>query len=219
MKRRFFTSFSGGKDCNLAHHLAIRSGLEPVALLSTISNDSGKSMSHAIPDTVIRAQANALGLPLIRASVTWESYEQVFKTELETLVKTHGVTHGVFGDIDIEDHRKWEEGVCEPFGVTAVLPLWQMPRIEAARAFVDSGFEATIIVVNTKKMPASYAGKPFNHETIERLIADGIDPCGEAGEFHTLVTNGPTYQRSVDLSIKGTYERNGYFFMDFGVTD
>jgi uncharacterized protein (TIGR00290 family) len=196
---RSFFSWSGGKDSMLALHRALAAGHEVQALLAMFDESGERSRSHALPPSLMQAQADALGLPLVMRQATWATYEAVF-TELRAFAAA-GITHGLFGDIDLQPHRDWEEKVCAAAGIEAVLPLWQEPR----RALVDEllalGYRARVVCVDARFLDASFCGREFDAAFIAGLPA-GVDACGENGEFHTFVFDGPRFRRPVPHEVR-----------------
>ncbi len=212
---KFVASFSGGKDSTLAFHLAKTMGHQPVALLHTVNEESGRSMSHALPLAFVEAQAKALGVPLALCSVAWKSYEERFTAQLTALARQNDAQLLVTGDIDLQQHRDWEERVAAACGMSALLPLWGLPRQEVAVRFVREGFSAFVAVVDTRRLSAEYVGRPYDMALIEELTAAGIDPCAEAGEFHTAVTDGPDFAFPIAAAVTGRYERDHHAFAEF----
>ena len=192
---RAFFSWSGGKDSMLALHRALAEGIQVEALLAMFDETGERSRSHALPPHLVQAQADALGLPLVMRHASWSDYEAVFTDQLHTFAR-QGITHGLFGDIDLQPHRDWEEKVCAGAGLTAVLPLWQQPR----RALVDEllalGYRSRVVCVDARFLDASYCAREFDAQFIADL-PDNVDACGENGEFHTFVFDGPRFQRAV----------------------
>lgn len=213
MIERFVASWSGGKDSALAFYRAKQKGNVPERLLTMFEEDEERSKSHALPMEIIQAQANSIGIPLMIRGADWNSYERQFLDAMEECVQA-GIPNGVFGDIDLEDHLKWVQTACAKVGMKAIHPLWMEPRRKLLEEFVREGFEAYIIVVNTKMMPAKYIGRKFTIDLMNELEASGIDSCGESGEFHTVVVDGPIFNERIALTFNGQHERDGYVFMD-----
>jgi len=199
-----FFSWSGGKDSMLALHRALDSGYEVRALLAMFDETGERSRSHALPPQLMQAQADALGIPLVMRQASWTNYEAVFTDQLKTFA-AEGITHGLFGDIDLQPHRDWEEKVCAAAGLTAVLPLWQQPR----RALVDEllalGYRARIVCVDARFLGESFCGREFDAGFIADL-PPGVDACGENGEFHSFVFDGPRFARPVEHRLAGVNE-------------
>ncbi|WOV87164.1 diphthine--ammonia ligase [Sporosarcina oncorhynchi] len=213
MSEQFVASWSGGKDSALAYYRAKLNGGVPERLLTMFEEDEKRSKSHALPLEIIEAQANSLGVPLIIRGADWNSYEGQFLGAMKECFEA-GIPNGVFGDIDLEDHLTWVRTACAKVGMKAIHPLWMEPRRKLLEEFVNEGFEAYIIVVNTKMMPAAFIGRKFTIELMDELETLGIDSCGESGEFHTVVVDGPIFKTRIPLTFNGQHERDGYVFMD-----
>ena len=201
---RAFFSWSGGKDSMLALHRALDAGVQVEALLAMFDETGTRTRSHGVPRALMQAQADALGLPLVAASATWADYEAVFTAQLRVFAAA-GITHGLFGDIDLQPHRDWEEAVCAAAGLQAVLPLWQQPR----RALVDEllalGYRARVVCVDARWLGADHCGRVFDAEFLASL-PPGVDACGENGEFHSFVFDGPRFAHPVAHRVAGVHE-------------
>jgi uncharacterized protein (TIGR00290 family) len=194
-----FASWSGGKDSALALCRAKEQGLNVTTLLTMLDETKERSRSHAVPLHVMQAQADALGLNLITPSASWSDYERVFIDTLKTL-KGQGFTTGVFGDIDLQPHRDWEEKVCAEAGLEPLLPLWHEPRERLAREVLNLGFRAVVVCVNGRYLNETFCGREYD-ESFLKDLPEGVDACGENGEFHTFVYNGPIFQKPVDVHV------------------
>jgi uncharacterized protein (TIGR00290 family) len=193
--RRAFFSWSGGKDSMLALHRALASGWRVEALLAMFDEDGERSRSHAISPQLMHAQAAALGIPLVVGRAGWEDYEAVFGAHLRRFA-ADGFTHGLFGDIDLQPHRDWEEKVCAAAGLCAELPLWQQDRRVLVDELLALGYRARVVCVDASRLDASFCGHEFDARFVAELPA-GVDACGENGEFHTFVFDGPRFAQSV----------------------
>jgi len=213
--RRFFCSWSGGKDAYLALQRATRWRGRPAALLCMLHEDGRVSRGHGLPLALLEEQAAALGLPLVTRATTWDGYEAAYVEALHELRRA-GVQAGVFGDIDLRAHRDWVEGVCEVAGLSCHLPLWQEPRRRLLDEFLDGGSRATIVAVDASKLPASYLGRELDDALIAELEAEDVDACGEEGEYHTMVTRAPLFARPVLLEWDGIGERDGHWVLRYG---
>ncbi|CAM3807977.1 diphthine--ammonia ligase [Alkalicoccus chagannorensis] len=216
--KTFFTSWSGGKDSTLAHYTAMQQDMLPAALVTMFEEEETRSRSHALPKEVLDAQAAALNLPLYTRGASWSDYEAVFSNLLQEL-RSRGIHDGVFGDIDLEGHREWVEKVCTAQGIQPHQPLWQEPREDVLQRLLDAGFHAIIIVVKEDRLPASFLGRSIDPPLIKELEAHGVDPCGEEGEFHTVVVDGPIFSRSVRLQYGEVEHHDGYAFLPVTTTD
>ena len=215
--RRFFCSWSGGKDAYLAFARAVAAGGRPEALVCMLHEDGRVSRGHGLPISLLQAQADALGVPLVTRATTWDEYEATYVSVLHEL-RDGGVEAGVFGDIDLQAHRDWVEGVCETAGLDCHLPLWQEPRRRLLAEFLSAGGRATIVAVDSSRLGADYLGLELDDALIARLEAAGIDACGEDGEYHTMVTSGPLFRAPVPLSWDRVEERDGHWVLDFSST-
>lgn len=212
----FVASWSGGKDSALAYYRELQAGGVAKRIWTMFEEDKKRSKSHALPPEIIQAQADSLGVPLMIHGSSWHRYEMQFLDAMKECVDA-GIANGVFGDIDLEDHLTWVQTACAKVGMKAVHPLWMEPRRNLLEEFVQVGFEAYIVVVNTKMMPAEFIGRRFTIDLMDELEALGIDSCGEAGEFHTVVVDGPIFEKRVPIKFKGQHERDGYVFLDVGL--
>ncbi|HEX6364022.1 MAG TPA: diphthine--ammonia ligase [Albitalea sp.] len=212
-----FFSWSGGKDSMLALHRALDAGDDVQALLAMFDESGERSRSHAIPPHLMQAQADALGLPLVMRRATWQTYEAEFTEQLRAFA-AQGIARGLFGDIDLQPHRDWEEKVCAAAGLEAVLPLWQEPRRALVDELLGLGYRARVVCVDARFLDASFCGRVFD----ERFLADlpdGVDACGENGEFHTFVFDGPRFARPVPHAVVRVHELTpaapapGHFFV------
>jgi uncharacterized protein (TIGR00290 family) len=212
----FFCSWSGGKDSCLALYRAMKQGGVPRFLLTTMHEAGDRSRGHGVPLGVIEAQADSLDLPLRVRSTSWENYEKNFSSELRG-IKDRGVTAGVFGDIDVEDHREWVERVCADQGMEAFLPLWGGSRDSLLDEFLGAGFSAVIVAVREGLLGREYLGRVLGPDLVNELREEGVDVSGENGEYHTLVTDGPLFSRPVNLSHGGHIKRDGVWTLDLSL--
>ncbi|HLS82398.1 MAG TPA: diphthine--ammonia ligase [Steroidobacter sp.] len=197
-------SFSGGKDSCLALWRAQQQGFDVRVALVMFDESGERSRSHAIPRAIIDRQARALRLDLLAPSATWRTYEEVFTAALRTL-RAQGCEAVVFGDIDLEAHRAWEEKVCAAADLQAVLPLWGGDRMQLARETLAAGFRAVVVCVDSRYLSADFCGREYDEDFI-RDLPPGVDACGENGEFHTLVYDGPNFIAPVEHRIDGLEE-------------
>jgi diphthine-ammonia ligase len=218
--KKAFVSWSGGKDCCQAAHRAVQQGFQIGCLLNTVTSDKHRSCSHGLSTRWIRLQAEALGLPLLQPPTTSRNYEAVFSANL-TKLKSQGVNYGVFGDIDFEPHREWITRVCSSASIMPVLPLWQEHQEDIARSFIDLGFEAVVVAVQADLLGEQWLGRKFDAAFLKELSAhdDEISPCGEAGEFHTLVIDGPLFKKRLEIRRAEKEKRNNHWFLKIAECD
>ena len=199
--RKFVASYSGGKDSSLALYQAMQMG-EPVALIGMLEEQGLKSRSHGMSLDIIHAQAKAIGLPIYTASATWQDYENQF-IQLLQKAQALGAETLVTGDIDLKAHAEWNQSVCDKSKLSLCMPLWQRPRLDIVHEFIQLGFQSIIVTVNLNLgMKVEDLGQVLSLEYIDELVARGIDPCGEAGEFHTTVIDGPIFKHPLSV-VKG----------------
>jgi len=193
-------SWSGGKDCAMALHETRKGGrLDVRALLTTVTVDFDRISMHGVRRELLERQADSLGVPLEKALIsrttTEAQYEETMRAVL-TKQQEQGVSHVVIGDIFLEDLRRRREENLAKIGLKGAFPLWGRDTAELARAFNALGFKAVIVCVDSHSLDRSFAGRAFD----ERFLADlpdGVDPCGENGEFHSFVHDGPIFQNPI----------------------
>ena len=195
--KKFVASYSGGKDSALALYRALKAGMEPVAMITTYNTNMGRSWFHGIPSQLLQAVSDSLGIPIALIPTDGSDYEERFREELKRLRREKGAEACVFGDIDIPAHLQWGLDICEQSGLEACFPLWQEARKDLVREFVDSGFRATITVVDTARLSERHLGMVLTPEAMVSIEAEGADVCGENGEYHTFVSDGPDFSRPV----------------------
>ncbi len=189
-------SWSGGKDSMLARLRAQDAGV-PAALLLTMFDEHGASKSHALPAALLQAQADALGADLL-AMPSWPGrYGEAFAAALRA-VRERGLQRMVFGDIDLQAHRDWIEPACAHAGVQALFPLWGQSRAALASEIVRRGIRARVVCVDTQRLGAAWCGREYDAGFIDSL-PQGVCPCGEDGEFHTFVWDGPGFAAPLAL--------------------
>ena len=196
----FAISYSGGKDSALALYKTIKQGHKPVALITTVNVEQNRSWFHGIQNGLLHSVSSSLQIPLIICECTPNNYAQSFE---KSLVKARlmGADSCVFGDIDINGHKDWNEERCQKAGLKCVLPLWQQDREMLTRETVAAGFKALIKIVDSKKLEDSFLGQTLTEPLIDKIKATGIDVCGENGEYHTFVYDGPIFTSPIAFEI------------------
>ena len=209
-------SWSGGKDSSYAL-AALRAdpAVEVVALLTTITRDYDRISIHGIRREVLEAQVAAVGLPLVEASIPAAAsnpvYEQATAATLAALQSRFpGVRHLAFGDLFLDDVRAYRQRLLPPLGWTPLFPLWGRDTTALARQMVDDGYRAILTCVDTEQLAAEFAGREFDAELLAALPAS-VDPCGERGEFHTCVYDGPIFLRGISVETGERVRRDGRF--------
>jgi uncharacterized protein (TIGR00290 family) len=213
-----FCSWSGGKDSAMALHEAARAGAEPRLLVSMMVEGGERSRSHGLSREVLAAQAAAVGLPIEFGAASWSGYEAEFLRVLGGAIEAGGPTVGIFGDIDMQDHRDWVERVCGLVGAEARLPIWQRDRRALMDEVLAAGFEAVIVAVRESELPAELLGQTIDADVVAAIEAAGADAAGENGEYHSLVVDGPLFEHSLAVECGEQSLRDGVWFTDVRLT-
>lgn len=210
-----FVSWSGGKDCMYALHLFLENKKNSVScLLNICSADGKRSGSHRLSSRLIQLQAEAMHIPVVQQPIEEDNYERSFKKAI-TGLKEQGVDSGVFGDIYLQEHRDWIERVCRETGITPVFPLWKKDTDELIGGFIAKGFKSVVVAVNKEKLPQTFLGRKIDNDFLSEIkTVSGADPCGEYGEYHTFVFDGPLFSHSVPFSKKEEYADNKHWFLE-----
>jgi diphthine-ammonia ligase len=196
-----FCSWSGGKDSALAFYEANKSGINITHLLNMATEDGNHSRTHGLTSELIFSQSQALNISMLQQRASWDTYEKEFKEALST-IKEDDALRGVFGDIDMIEHREWVERVCLESGVEPLLPLWLKEREEILINFIDAGFKAIVVATDERYLGEEWLGREINRAFIHDLkTLNQVDLCGEKGEYHTFVYDGPIFERPVEFSI------------------
>lgn len=198
--QKFVASYSGGKDCVLAIYRAIQMGMEPVGLIITYNTENKRSWFHGIPQPVLTQVSASLGIPVTLVKTPGgAAYAENFRAELARQRDAFGAQVCVFGDIDVAGHLEWCTAQCTAVGLTASFPLWQQPRAALVYEGIDLGFRAIITVVDTARMQERHVGEQLTRQRADEIAAEGADICGENGEYHTFVCDGPLFKTPIAL--------------------
>jgi len=207
--KKIVASYSGGKDSILAIYRALKLGMEPVSLIITYNIDMERSWFHGIPMDLLNEVSASLSIPIKLIKTSGKDYAANFEKELKAQ-KENGAEVCVFGDIDIEEHLQWCTTRCDTVGIEAFFPLWQEDRKVLVDEFIESGFTANITVVDTNRLSEKHLGMTLSPETVSSIVAEGADACGENGEYHTFVSNGPLFITPVSFCY-GEHVKNGQY--------
>ncbi|WP_222565732.1 adenine nucleotide alpha hydrolase [Novilysobacter antarcticus] len=225
MPRKILLAWSGGKDAAWTlHHLRGRDDVEVVGLLTTLNSDFQRVAMHGIRRDVLLAQAAATGLPLLESMIPHGSDNHVYETAFaatlsEASQRWPGIDTIAFGDLLLADVRAWREALCARHGWNILTPLFGRDTTALAQEMLDGGLRTYLCCVDTQQLDARFAGRLFDAELLAELPA-GADPCGENGEFHTLVEDGPMFTGPLRLQRGETVLRDGRFaFTDYALTD
>jgi len=198
----------------MALHEAARAAAEPRLLLSMMVEGGERSRSHGLSREVLTAQAAAVGLPIEFGAASWNGYEAEFLRVLAGAIEAGGPTVGVFGDIDMQDHRDWVERVCGLVGAEARLPIWQRDRRALMDEVLAAGFKAVIVAVREGELPRELLGQTIDADVVAAIEAAGADAAGENGEYHSLVVDGPLFDRPLAVECGERSLRDGVWFTD-----
>jgi uncharacterized protein (TIGR00290 family) len=215
--RKVLLSWSSGKDSAWTLNLLRkRPDLEVSALVTTFNSAADRVAMHAVRRALVEAQAESAGVPLWPVELPWPcsnaDYEARMRTVCERAV-TEGITAVAFGDLFLEDIRAYRERQLAGTGLEPLFPVWQLPTGPLGREMIRAGQKAVITCVDPSKLNASYAGRAYDNELVDGLPPT-VDPCGENGEFHTFVYDGPAFSRPIRVRMGETVTRDGFVFAD-----
>ena len=200
MVEKVLFTWSGGKDSALAlYELEITEGYEIAALLTTVTEDYDRVSMHGVRTTLLEQQADSLRLPLETVYIPAASSNEAYESRMsETLLRyrSQGVHSVVFGDIFLEDVRKYREENLARVGMGGLFPLWKRDTAELARTFIELGFKAVVTCVDSTALGKKFVGRAYDERFLSEL-PDSVDPCGENGEFHSFVSEGPVFRERI----------------------
>jgi uncharacterized protein (TIGR00290 family) len=219
---KVLVSWSSGKDSAwMLHVLKTTMPGAAQALLTTTNQAFDRVAMHGVRRAVLEAQASAAGLPLRVVRLPWpcrnEDYEQLMQSACDAAV-ADGFTHIAFGDLFLEDVRRYREERLAGTGLTPLFPLWGIPTAELSRQMIDGGLRAYLSTVDPRVLDPSFAGRAYDRALVEAL-PPGADPCGEKGEFHTCVWDGPMFDHQVGVSVGDVVIRDGFVYADIVPVD
>ena len=217
MKPRAAVSWSGGKDSYLALHRS-RSVYDVVAMITMFNEDGTRSRSHGLRPQILEAQADRLGLTICSGRGSWATYEDGYRRALED-ARALEISHVIFGDIMYDANREFPERVCAASALIAVEPLWGEPTDQLYREFVLTGADARIVTVRESVLDQSWLGRKLTLDLLAGLEAAGSDPCGEHGEYHTVVVDAPAFSTPIDLVTLDYVSRGGCWTLDLSLDD
>ncbi|MGL5414107.1 MAG: diphthine--ammonia ligase [Clostridium sp.] len=200
--------YSCGKDSTLALYRIIKEGYKVSCLMITVREEG--SWFHGVPKELMKEVEESLKIPIIYCECSMENYEEDFVKGLNIAKKEYGVSLCAFGDIDLEEHRNWDLAMCKRAGLKGVLPLWQESREKITMEFIDLGFKGVIKKVNLNNMGFEFLGKVLSKEVIREIEKTGSDICGENGEYHTFVFDGPIFNKKIKYKVVEKNKNNNY---------
>ena len=212
-----YVSWSSGKDSAFALFEAQRLGLARIAgILTTVNTLYSRVAMHGVRTALLEQQIAALGLPAIRVPLPSPCPNEVYEArmaEVCTEIRSQGIEHILFGDLFLEDIRSYREARLETVGMHGLFPLWKRDTAVLAREMIDNGIVAHIVCLDPRRIDRAFAGRRFDAALLRELPAS-VDPCGENGEFHTVVIAGPMFRTPIKVAIGKTVERDGFVFTD-----
>ena len=209
-------SWSGGKDSALALAALRRDGTEVAALLTTFTDDYDRVSMHGVRRALVRDQAAAAGIPLVEVGIPAVCVDELYAARMEAAFRSPPLVElgaVASGDLFLEDVRAYREERLASVGKAALFPLWGRDTAALARTFIEDGFEAYVVCVDTRRLDASFAGRDYDSSFLDDLPS-GIDPCGENGEFHSFVHAGPCFERPISCRVGEHVIREGFAFAD-----
>jgi uncharacterized protein (TIGR00290 family) len=217
MRRRTLVSWSSGKDSAwLVHALRAMPDVEIGALLTTVNEDAQRVAMHAVRTELLEAQAEALGVPLLQVPIPHRCSNEIYERVMGETVRqavSNGFTHVAFGDLFLEDVRRYREERLAGSGLTPIFPLFGADTRALAQDMVAAGLRARLTCVDPAQLDRSFAGREFDAQLLRDLPAS-VDPCGERGEFHSFAYRGPMFAREVPVALGVIVERDGFVFAD-----
>jgi uncharacterized protein (TIGR00290 family) len=218
LRAKAWVAWSSGKDSAWALEAVRRSGeLDVAALLTTVNRTHQRVAMHAVRESLLETQADAAGLPLVKVPIpspcSNAEYERAMGEAMDR-ARAEGVTHMVFGDLFLQDVRRYREENLEKCGMTPVFPLWGIPTRQLAEEMIAGGLRARLTCIDPRQLDKAFAGREWNAELLAELPAS-VDPCGERGEFHTFAHAGPMFRAPIAVRLGEIVERGGFVFADF----
>lgn len=206
-------SWSGGKDSCLACYKAIKRGYKVKYLLNFISKKNKRCCFHGIQKELINLQADLLGIPLFQKEVSpdMKLYEKEFKEAVNCLKKRKKVRGVVFGDIDLEEHKLWVERVCKEIGILAIEPLWGLRQEKVINEFINLGFKSIVVSAKAELFGKEWIGQEVDKNFLKYLKKKGVSPCGENGEYHTFVIDGPIFKKRIEITKSRKVFKKGFW--------
>ena len=214
---KILVSWSSGKDSAWMLHVLKQDPANEIGgLLTTMNEQFDRVAMHAVRRRLLEAQADAVGVPLRMVQLPWPCTNEEYEARMRATVSqavAEGFSHVAFGDLFLEDVRKYREDTLANSGLTPIFPIWGIPTDELADRMVENGLRSVLTCVNPKHLDRSFAGRQFDRALLDALPA-GVDKCGERGEFHSFAWDGPLFKRPVTIAVGDVVDRDGFVFAD-----
>jgi len=215
MKKNILMSWSGGKDSSLAlHEIQKNQDFEIAALITTVTADYDRVSMHGLRNALLEEQAGSLNIPLEKVTISKNASNEEYESRFNEVLLNHkesGITQVVFGDLFLEEIKKYREDLLGKIGMECVFPVWKMDTVKLAKRFIEWGFRAITVCVDSSVLGKEFTGREFDQQFLNDL-PKGIDPCGENGEFHTFVYDGPIFKNRIDHQLGEIVLRDGRFY-------
>lgn len=216
-KPKAIVSWSSGKDSAMALYKTVKSNkFEILAILTTVSDMFQRVSMHGVREELLDQQANSIGIAVEKVRIPYPCPNEVYEQKMAELLrnyKSKGVSHVVFGDLFLEDIRRYREDKLAEVGFTPIFPLWKENTKELAKTIIRVGFKAVVTCVDPKKLDPKFAGRYFDEMFLNEIPAN-VDACGENGEFHTFVFDGPIFRNRIEITVGDRVFRDGFQFVD-----
>jgi diphthine-ammonia ligase len=209
----YLASWSGGKDCCFAVYQATQQGHEISHLANFITGGDRRVNAHGMVSGLLKLQSECIGIPLIQKHTTFDSYEQEFKETVKSLIPG-GVEGMIFGDIYVQEHKDWVDRVCKEINITALEPLWHRDTEDIMADFINAGFKSVVVSARSELIEENWIGKIIDTSYVDYLRRKNIDVCGENGEYHSLVIDGPIFKKPMELLESRVINKDKFWFLD-----
>ncbi|MBI1882851.1 MAG: diphthine--ammonia ligase [Chlamydiae bacterium] len=217
MREPILMCWSGGKDSSLALQVILQDPqFQVVALLTTVTEDYERISMHGVRVSLLQAQAEGLHLPVEQVRIPPKASNQIYEeamTQVLNRYRSQGVSRVVFGDLFLEDIRRYREERLAKIHMEGIFPLWLKDTKKLAQDFIQMGFRAILVCTDPKQIPSSFCGREFDQALLQDFPKD-VDPCGEKGEFHTFVYDGPIFKQPIPIKKGERVQRDGFWFCD-----
>jgi len=220
--KRILVSWSSGKDCAWTLHLLRqRPDFEVVGLLTTVNSEFDRVAMHGTRRSILEGQAAAAGLPLWQIPLPWPCTNEIYEQRMSDACSraiSENITAIAFGDLFLREIRAYREAQLKLTGLEPLFPLWDIPTAELARQMISGGLRAKVVCVDSRQLDPAFAGREFDLDFLADLPS-GVDPCGENGEFHSCVYDGPMFSEPITLESGETVDRDGFVYADFAPSE
>jgi uncharacterized protein (TIGR00290 family) len=216
IREEILMSWSGGKESALSFYRIKTQRFRTVTLLTTLTKEYERISMHGVRLNLLEKQAESLGCRLEKVYISKNASNEEYEEKMEAALRKYmrrGVRSVAFGDIFLEDVRRYREENLSRLGMKALFPLWGENTLKLAEEFIEHGFKAIVTSVDSSFLDSSFVGRKYDYQFLEDLPSK-VDPCGERGEFHSFVYDGPIFRKRIDFRVGEVVKRDGFFFCD-----